>query len=227
VVLVLAHRGAHGGALRENTVDAFAAAAAAGADGVELDVRATGDGVLVVLHDPAIEGVGPVAEVAASALPGWVPTLEAALDACAGLALVNVELKADGAPASLAERTAGCLLARPAPPVLLVSSFDLSLLDAHRRAAPGVPTGWLVVPGLDPADLVVRATAGGHAAVHPHFSMVSPELVAVAHAEHLRVAAWTVNDQLEARRLVELGVDVLISDNPAALRRELSGRRKR
>jgi glycerophosphoryl diester phosphodiesterase len=86
-------------------------------------------------------------------LPDWTPTLPEALAACEGLALVNVEMKSDGAPAGLADAVAAVLVGRVGGPALLVSSFDLALLDAHRRAAPTVATGWLTLPGLTPSGL--------------------------------------------------------------------------
>ncbi|HWW52779.1 MAG TPA: glycerophosphodiester phosphodiesterase family protein, partial [Acidimicrobiales bacterium] len=75
VVQLLAHRGATAVA-RENTVAAFAGAASVGADGVELDVRATADGIVVVVHDGVVDGLGPVAELTAGQLPTWLPTLD-------------------------------------------------------------------------------------------------------------------------------------------------------
>ncbi|MGH9019953.1 MAG: glycerophosphodiester phosphodiesterase, partial [Acidimicrobiales bacterium] len=87
---VLAHRGLHR-AERENTLAAFAAARAAGADGVELDVHASADGVAVVHHDSSLAGRA-LGSTPASELPDYVPTLGAALEACAGL-WVNVEVK--------------------------------------------------------------------------------------------------------------------------------------
>src|SRR5579862_4337820 len=89
--MILAHRGASKGA-RENTVASFLEARRLGADGVELDVRRSSDGALVVHHDADVPGLGPVAALRAADLPAYVPLLDAALDACAGL-VVNVELK--------------------------------------------------------------------------------------------------------------------------------------
>jgi hypothetical protein len=65
-----------------------------GADGVELDVRRTADGALVLSHDPAIEGVGLVNDLSLADLPASIATLREALEVCAGL-LVNVEIKND------------------------------------------------------------------------------------------------------------------------------------
>jgi glycerophosphoryl diester phosphodiesterase len=90
---VLAHRGcavAH----RENTTAAFAEAVRVGADGIELDVRSSADGRLVVHHDPLLPDGRVVGRTHSTAFPDYVPLLGEALDACDGL-LVNVEVKSD------------------------------------------------------------------------------------------------------------------------------------
>ena len=91
---VLAHRGANRMA-PENTLQAFIAAGALGADGVELDVHRTADGALVVHHDAAARGLGVLAERPAAEIRTArpeIPTLEEALEACTGM-LVNIEVK--------------------------------------------------------------------------------------------------------------------------------------
>ncbi|MHB8467216.1 MAG: glycerophosphodiester phosphodiesterase, partial [Acidimicrobiales bacterium] len=163
-VLVLAHRGAHDPetpGVRENTLEAFRAASIV--DGVELDVRRSADGVLVVHHDRALQDGRTIAEVAAEGLPDWIPTLDAALAACAGMALVNVEIKAEpGFHPELTRQVADALT-----PNSFVSSFNLVALDAFHAEAPSVPTGWLTMPGYDQADAVAAAAAAGHRALNP------------------------------------------------------------
>jgi glycerophosphoryl diester phosphodiesterase len=149
---LLAHRGGHG-PWRENTLEAFTGGLSQGADGVELDVRATADGVLVVHHDPVIEGVGPVDQLRSTQLPSRVPTLAESLGACAG-AILNVEIKPPGnvsgrdATERLAQRVVEAL--RPPPPSsrvelqerdpapgpshLLISSFSTIALKAANAA---------------------------------------------------------------------------------------------
>src|SRR5579862_8036318 len=138
-MLVLAHRGAHEPAapgLRENTVAAFRAAAALGADGVELDVRRTADGALAVHHDPTLPDGRRIEAVARAELPSWVPSLTEALDACAGMALVDVEIKNSPLEPgfdpvhAIGRRVAAALAGRPG---LLVSCFNLATLDAFRE----------------------------------------------------------------------------------------------
>lgn len=227
-MLVLAHRGAHepeSPGVRENTLAAFRRAAQVGADGVELDVRRTSDGVLVVHHDPALPDGRPIATTARRDLPEWLPDLEEALAACAGLALVNVELKAS--PLELAfdpefgpALAVADLLAGPHPPVL-VSSFNLAALDVFHTAAPAVPTGWLTMTGFDQERAAADAAARGHSALNPPEAQVTPELVDAVHRLGLRLVAWTVNDGARMAELAAMGVDVLVTDVPAGARTAL------
>jgi glycerophosphoryl diester phosphodiesterase len=90
-VTVFAHRGGSG-PWHENSLEAFAGALDAGADGVELDVRRCIDGALVVHHDPEVPDAGLIHELRRRELPGWIPTLDEALAALAG-AMVDVEIK--------------------------------------------------------------------------------------------------------------------------------------
>ena len=224
-VRVLGHRGAPRVA-PENTLDAFAAAAALGADGVELDVHRTADGELIVHHDADAPGFGVLAEHSLAeirrARPA-VPTLEEVLDACAGLH-VNVEVKnlpgdADYDPDDQgAVAVVDLLGARDGRDDVLVSSFNLSSIDRVHTLAPDLPTGFLTVVGFDPIDAVTAAHGRGHGAVHPDVrSLIGPVAGAtVAHAHDLGLAVnvWTVNDPEEIRRLAEAGVDAVITDVP-------------
>ena len=113
---VMAHRGASK-AEPENTVAAFQRAGAMGAHAVELDVRRTSDGVLVVHHNPHLHDLRLIAATPYADLPDAVPTLGEALDACAGM-WVNVEIKNDpeepdfDPTESIADETIAHLLAR-------------------------------------------------------------------------------------------------------------------
>ena len=89
---VIGHRGASR-AERENTLAAFRAAVAQGADGVELDVRRTADGALAVHHDAHLPDGRAIVATTWADMPDHVPDLASALDACAGLRTVNVEIK--------------------------------------------------------------------------------------------------------------------------------------
>jgi len=228
---VWAHRGARRRA-PENTLPAFTLALALGADGVELDARHTADDVVVVHHDPASRRLGVLASVPFAdvrAARPEVPTLDEALDACAG-ALVNVELKnLPGEPGydpegRIADLVAARLAARGGADEVLVSSFNLEVLDRYHRLDPARPTGLLTLRGFDPRDALSLAADRGHRALHPDargFSRVAAGVVDRAHELALGVHVWTVNDAPRIRRLAAVGVDALITDVPDAARAAL------
>ncbi len=218
--LVLAHRGANRQA-PENTVAAFARARALGADGVELDVRRSADGVLVVHHDVIAEPLGPLVEqpfAAIRAAQPAIPTLAEALEACAGM-LVNVEVKclpweADADPEHIVVRAAVDLI-RERDADVVVSSFDLGTIDAVRDHAPELRTGFLVHQ-LDLPVAAARAREHGHAWLNPDVASTLADLdsVALAHELGLQVAVWTVDDPAQIRTLATAGVDAIITNAP-------------
>jgi glycerophosphoryl diester phosphodiesterase len=227
--LVLAHRGACRQA-RENTIEAFARARELGADGVELDVRRSADGVLVVHHDAEAPPVGlladqPFADIRA-ALP-WLPTLAEALDACRGW-LVNVEIKCspwerDADPDHAVVRRAVDEI-RDRDVEVIVSSFDLATVDAARRYAPDLSTAFLV-HGAELARSAAVAAAHGHGWLNPDraSALADPgDMVARTHGEGLRVDVWTVDDPEEIRTLAAAGVDAVITNVPDVARAVLS-----
>ena len=237
---VFAHRGLAGLRRPENSVAAVAAALMLGADGVEVDVRLSADGVLVCSHDPHLTAAdGRQVEIAGA------PAAELlALDLGAGhhpatltdvLAVVGahgrrvvVEAKAVDLPGYAARL--GHELARvlgPAPERVTVSSFDPDLLAAllpvlrPRR----VPTALLGRPGTALTGLLRQAVDAGHDEVHPALSAVLDAPAAVTTARRLGVALtpWTVNRRSDLRQVAALGVAALITDHPARAR-EVLGR---
>ena len=225
---VQAHRGSPeaGSGIVENTLAAFDRARRLGADGVELDVRMTADGALAVHHDPSVEGLGPLCELPAGALPPHVPLLPDALEACAGMT-VNIELKdLPGEPGfdpgdRLAAAVADLVVATDRTSSVVVSSFWPESLSALRRSAPGIPTGLLVAHWFDPEACVAAALDRSCAALHPFDSLVTGPLVESAHGSGLSVAVWTVNDPSRVEALAELGVDTVITDDVAMARSAL------
>jgi glycerophosphoryl diester phosphodiesterase len=216
MTLVIAHRGASL-AEPENTLAAFRRAGAMGADGVELDVRRTADDRLVVHHDPVVSGGRVIRETAAADLPPELPELGAALDACAGL-FVNIEIKnektePDFDPSEwVARRVAIELLGRGHPTRWLVSSFRIETVDTFRRLAPGIRTAWLVY-GPTP-EVLERAAASNHVAVHPSVEFVTEQAVRAAHALGLAVNTWTCDDPIRMRELMAWGVDGICTNVP-------------
>lgn len=219
MTLVIGHRGASYD-FPENTLAAFDGARLAGADWVELDVRRTVDGVLVVHHDPVLADGRVIADALAAELPTSVASLSQALAAMAPMG-VNVEIKNSPSEpgydptGSLAVETVQAIIdAGPALEVL-VSSFDIDTLDAVRSVDPLIATGYLVLSTEEPADAVALALAGGHGAVNPWDPMVTEASIARCHDAGLQVNVWTVDDPDRIRQLAGWGADSVITNRPA------------
>ena len=229
-IAVQAHRGSPdpGSGVRENTLEAFTRARALGADGVELDVRLTADGGLAIHHDPRIDGLGAVYELATSELPEYVPLLDAALDVCAGMT-VNIEIKnlpGESAfdPADRCSRDVVALvLAAGAADQVIISSFWSGALLAVRSSGSGIRTGLLVLPSFDVAEAISGALELGCAAIHLPVPLVSADSVDAAHAAGLAVAAWTVADRKVLDAVLEAGVNTVVTDDVAMARQVVDG----
>ena len=215
----LAHRGASRHA-PENTLDAFRAAAALGADGVELDIHATADGRLVVHHDPVIPGLGPIAALrwgTGTQVPrpgaGPVPLLEDALAALGGLE-VWVEVKA--LPPEADGHLLAVLAAAPNPDRCAVHGFDHRLVARLGRQRPGLRRG--VLSASYPLDPIGPVQAAGARALWQEWHLIDADLVHRAHEAGIEIIAWTVNDRGVAEALAALGVDALCGNYPERLR---------
>ncbi len=223
---VQAHRGSPDPAtgIRENTLEAFGRARALSADGVELDVRLTADGGLAVHHDPVIHGVGAIHELATADLPDHVPLLADALRACAGL-VVNIEVKnlptepafdpSDRCARDVVDLVEGAGLQES----VIISSFWAGALSAVRASGSVIRTGLLVISAFDPVTAVTGAVDLGCAAVHLPIALVSGATVDVAHDAGLVVAAWTVADEGALVTVLGAGVDTIVTDDVALVRR--------
>ena len=220
MIRLYAHRGSHREAT-ENTLRAFSLAIAEGADGVELDVRETRCGQVVVFHDRDLKRltgrVGLVDATAKEQLPhvdgATIPSLDEALDLLLGSGLeVNVEVKSGAAAAAsvLARRSA------QARRQIIVSSFHDDLLSPFRDL-PDVQSAYLFKE-LSDSVLEVIETCDG---VHPHHSVCTEAQVTRWLDAGKFVNVWTVNDPAEARRLASLGVTGVVSDDVPKVRAAL------
>jgi len=236
--LVIAHRGASSAA-PENTLAAFDAAREAGADGIELDVRLCATGEPVVIHDARVDrttnGCGAVSVLGLAELRrldagSWfserfagepVPTLDEALEVAAGHLLVNVEIKGADATAEaapLVTAIASVVRSHGMADWVLVSSFDPLALVQMRRAAPELPLA-LLYSQIPSSDL--RRRLPDLCAVHPRHDLVNGSAVEAAHRCGRLINTWTVNERTDMLRLTDLGVDGIITDDPALLRQTL------
>jgi glycerophosphoryl diester phosphodiesterase len=227
-MLALSHRGHHL-ACPENTMAAFAAARALGADGIETDVRLSADGRLVLFHDRIAPGGRPVAELTASELSAAVgyavPLLDEALEA-EGSMLWNVEIKTPAAVAAAAETLARYASRRR----ILVSSFWHTVVSPLAALA-GIEGG-LVMGSRPAAD--GRALAALAAAATPmgaaspvrtlvwSWELFDEELLHQASAVGLRSWVYGVETAAEhcrCRELAGAGLAAVITDRVDLLRR--------
>ena len=224
---VIGHRGAMAYA-PENTLASFHEARRRGATWVEIDVKLTADGVPVLMHDPSLKrttGIDRlVAETPRAELPADVPTLEQAIACFLELGLgCNLEIKpCEGREAETARVTVETLrrswpAALPAP---LLSSFkDVSLRTAQ-ASAPEFARALLL--GELGEDWQARAEAVGSAGLNVGRRKLTAEgAVAIKRAGY-PLAVWTVNDPDEARALVGMGADCIITDRPDVILRALA-----
>lgn len=229
LTLVYAHRGASRDAL-ENTLAAFRRAAELGADGVELDAWRCRGGEVIVFHDEDLRRLAgrpervmdlSLAELRAVTLRGGarIPTLAEVLEEVAPLR-VNVELKAPRALASrgLARAVAAELARCGATGRTIVSSFNPLTLLAFRMAAPRIPAGLLVhTEQRRPLREGWAAGPLGCVAIHPEAALVTAARMARWRRAGLAVNVWTVDEPDEAARLAALGVNAIITNDPAAM----------
>jgi glycerophosphoryl diester phosphodiesterase len=225
MTLVFGHGPEDGSAHAINRLPSFEWCRRLGADGVEGDVRRTGDDQLVVIHDASLLDGRAIADARRAELPEFVPGLEEVLEACRGL-IVNMELKnfpRDPAfdPAQRITRLVLELLAaRAYADRVVVSCFDFAALDLIRAEAPALPTGVLLLSRRPPTDLLDRVVDHGHPVVHPYDTMVDETFVHEARTRRLQVNVWFgQTDSTRLETLVDLGVDGLISEQVSEARR--------
>jgi len=222
---IIAHRGASA-LYRENTIAAFDAAIDMGADGIELDIRRSRDGVILVHHDARLRGMDRLisdmtfddAARAARKLDYEIPTLADVVNLCAGRAVVDVELKETGYEAAVATE----VVSRIGPGDAVFTSFHDISVAALKEYAPTYKAGLLLghnlfSPGLRekrpylPMRRLLRSRADF---VAPHWQLLRLGLMRRWHRIGYPLAVWTVNRRRHAERLAARGVDLIITDYP-------------
>ena len=210
--LRIAHRGMPHLA-RENTLASFEFALDAGAQGIELDVHATTDGIVVVHHDPALPGGLTINTLNHSAFRQAAPDAPTLGEVCGfvrGRAELFVEVKGAGiehvVAAELARYDGACA----------IHSFDH---EAIRRLSASGVTLRLGVLYDGTEDGVALMDLCGARDLWPHFPLVTRELVTAVHARGGRLIPWTVNDAADAAHLTDLGADGLCTDDVRMLDR--------
>jgi len=236
VVAVTAHRGAKV-SNPENTLASFKAAMEAGANYIELDVQRTKDGQIVVLHDADFMRMGSDprkiaaltgAEVATIDIgrkydPKFAgehaPTLEEVIDLVRGQMKINIELKYNVPDSTLAPAVVELLRRKDFMDQVVITSLDYGALKQVERIEPSLKTGH-----------IVTAAVGNVARTEADFlslnsARATSSLVRQAHAAGKEVHVWTVNKPEVMQRMIERGVDNIITDDPVTLIRLMKERR--
>lgn len=229
--LAVAHRGEPVGH-RENTLPALAAALRAGADLIEIDVKVTADGTVVLLHDDTLDRLwnrsGDVTDLTYTQLraftspSGGIPTLLEALGLVSGTGaalLIDMDSPAWAAPSqSVVQR-----------------AVDDGWLEPDELLWCGRPDALDVIRTGDPAARIVLSWDAGNndgalpddevvdrlrpEAFNPHWLMMTAETLAWARERQLAATCWTVDDDGLMRDLLALGVDAMTSNHISKLRR--------
>lgn len=242
-MLIIGHRGASAVA-PENTIAAFREALAVGADGIEFDVRLTRDGVPVVIHDSTLRRTGGLphrvadltwAEVSKVDVGSWfagafanetVPSLAELFTLFqSNNSTLYLEMKCDS-PAEQRPLAKACVKAideRSLKERVVVECFQLPALKILKEIDPDIKTVALFEPSftnpsvLSDQRIINQAEDVGAAALALHHRLARESLVQKAKAAGLHIAVWTVDDPAWIERARVMGIDALITNNPAAM----------
>jgi glycerophosphoryl diester phosphodiesterase len=235
VTEIVAHRGA-AGAAPENTLEAVRRAIEDGADWVEIDVQESRDGHVVVFHDsdfmklsgnPAKLWELDLAEIQRQDVGSWfdadfanerVPTLQQALEAVRGRARLMIELKYYGYDQSLEQSVVELVEAAGMADEVAIMSLKLEGVQKLQALRPHWNVG-----------LLAASSAGDLTRLNVDFlalngRMLTTQFIRRAHENNKRVLVWTVNDAPSLSRWMSMGVDGVITDEPALAREVLEER---
>jgi len=228
--LVCGHRGASGQA-PENTLAAFRLAIDMGVDMCELDVQQTRDVRFAVIHDDTLgrttNGRGAVwkrdlAELQKLDAGRWfgksfagerVPSLEEGIAVARGRIKLNIELKVHGHERNVAGLLVDTIRRESFEDECLVSSFDHKLADEVKSIAPEFAVGYIF--GAQEFD--ERIFFGPVDILSAHFPLITEKFMKKVRDHHKQIHAWTVDRPEDMRRMIEIGVDVIITNFPDRL----------
>lgn len=213
---------------------AFELSVRQGADGIELDVKLSADGHVVVIHDNTVnrttDGSGDVSNLSLQALkdldagsffaPSFrgekIPALSEVLEAVGNKILINIELTNYKNPFDpLPEKVIDLVVYHQLTDRVLFSSFNPLSLFRIKQLLPNSPVGLLTLGGRK--GTITRILLDPflqNFSLHPFKDSISPTLVQKAHQTGKRVYPYTVNHQDEIRQLIEIGVDGIFTDDP-------------
>lgn len=225
MTLNIAHRGASGHA-SENTMEAFKKAIALGCDGIETDVQLSKDGVPVLIHDERVDrttvGTGYVKDHTFEELAALgVPSLEQLLALGKKHEMVlNLELKNTIVQyPQLEEKVIGMVMDYGMEKQVVLSSFNHYSMVKCKAIKPEISTGLLYIePLYEPEKYCLNAGAN---AIHPDYRTLNKEVVTAAHARGVKVHPYTINEEKDIDYMIKIGVDMIISNYPDRVKKQL------
>lgn len=223
----------------ENTLAAFDLAIRLGCDAIELDAKLSADGIVVVIHDQTVDrttdGTGKVSELTLSSLKELdagsffdhqfrdesIPTLEEVFEVVGRKTFINIELTNY---ASLTDRLPETVVSLVKMHALedrvFFSSFNPLALRKTRRLLPNIPVGLLAFPGRQ--GWIARSWLGKllvkYEAIHPEVGDIDQPFMQRFQKRHIRVFTYTVNDPEILKRLYQLNIDGVFTDDPVMAR---------
>ena len=227
--IVMAHRGASAAA-PENTLIAYKKAIEMGADYAELDVRQTKDGAIVLMHDKTVHRTtgekGFVWDLTLKELKqleagSWfgekfsgepIPTLEEVIRLAKGRMKLNIEVKISENEPGIAQRVVDIVRSEDFSRDCIITSFDMETVKTFKKIAPDLETGLIF-----DKEYHLDVFEGTWDVLSTNHELVDAEFVRLAKDNGKKIYAWTVNEREEMFRLIGLGVDGIITDNPDAL----------
>lgn len=206
----------------ENTLRSFKKALELGVDAVELDVRRTKDGEVVVIHDPKVDrttnGKGLVSEFTLEEIKKLVtekgekiPTLGEALDFLGKRVKVLIELKEAG----IEEAVLNLVHEKGLRRNVIIISFLEDVLRRIRELDGDIETGLIYVRHEDPVKVALELKANY---ILPLYRFTSSAEIGKAHENGLKVIVWTINDDKEISEYAKKSVDGITSDKPDILK---------
>jgi glycerophosphoryl diester phosphodiesterase len=232
-VLIIGHKGASS-ITPENTLKAFQKAIELKADYVEFDIHITKDSEIVIMHDSdtfnATGVKGLIKDMTLSQIKNLnagegekVPTLRELI----GIARKKIGLQIEIKSKNLLDILIQILNKEDLMSTSILSCFMLDELLKLKLLEPSVKVGLLLPEELVRLKIIkrkiVKIAQNNFYSLHPHYSVTNKEIVEFAHSYGLKVITWTVNDGEIMDKLIEIGVDGIITDD-ISLANEVLGR---
>ena len=221
--LVIGHRGARGH-VAENTLASISKAIELGVDGVEIDVFRCASGELVVFHDKTIDvltdGTGYIEQMSLDSIKQFrvlgkepIPTLNEVMDLIDGSVQLNIELKGTQTAALTSDLINEYFeTTNWEAKHIFISSFDWNELEQFYKVNQEVAIA--VLTEDDPLDAIPVAKRLSAFAINPNFKSLTQTNVDKIHEAGFKIYPWTINEPEDISRMLEIGVDALITDFP-------------